>query len=82
VLVPEVAIGADQNGRYVRVVNAENNVEQRKVTLGQSFGELRAIQTGLQPQDLVVVVGLLQAAPGQKVEPRMQTIAADAADAK
>src|SRR5262249_48638886 len=30
-LVPDVAIGADQGGRYVLVVNADNVVEQRKV---------------------------------------------------
>ncbi len=73
-LVPEVAIGSDQSGRYVLVVNANDVVEQRGVTLGESFGELRVVQTGLQPQDLVVVDGLLQATPGQKVQPEPQAI--------
>lgn len=74
-LVPEVAIGSDQSGRYVLVVNADGVVEQRGVTLGQSFGTLRVVETGLKPQDLVVVDGLLQATPGQKVQPEMQAIA-------
>ena len=33
-LVPEVALGSDQSGRYVLVVNGDNIVEQRKVTVG------------------------------------------------
>jgi RND family efflux transporter MFP subunit len=80
-LVPEEAIGADQSGRYVLVVNADNIVEQRKVTLGQTFGSLRRIESGLKPKDKVIIVGLLQAAPGQKVEPQLQTLPSDA-DAK
>jgi RND family efflux transporter MFP subunit len=74
-LVPEVAIGSDQSGRYVLTVNADDVVEQRSVTLGQSFGTLRAVESGLKAQDLIVVDGLLQATPGQKVQPQMQAIA-------
>ena len=33
-LVPDVALGSDQAGRYVLVVNGENVVEQRKVQIG------------------------------------------------
>ena len=73
-LVPEEAIGADQSGRYVLVVNADNIVEQRKVTIGETFGGLRRIESGLTPKDKVIVVGLLRAAPGQKVEPQLQTL--------
>jgi RND family efflux transporter MFP subunit len=71
-LVPEEAIGADQSGRYVLVVNAENVVEQRKVTIGETFDGLRRILTGLTAKDKVIVVGLLQAAPGQKVAPHLR----------
>ena len=56
-----------ESGRYVLVVNAENVVEQRKVTIGETFDGLRRILTGLTAKDKVIVVGLLQAAPGQKV---------------
>lgn len=74
-LVPDTAIGADQGGRYVLVVNADNVVEQRKVEPGQHVGLLRVIESGLKPEDRVVVDGILRAIPGQKVEPKMQTIA-------
>jgi RND family efflux transporter MFP subunit len=81
-LVPDVALGADQAGRYVLVVNAESVVEQRKVTTGQLDGELRVIESGLKPDDKVVIGGLLRAIPGQKVDPQLKKIEPGAAAAK
>jgi RND family efflux transporter MFP subunit len=75
-LVPEVAIGADQGGRYVLVVNGDNVVEQRKVGIGQVVGEMRVIESGLTADDRVVVAGLTRAIPGEKVDPQLQTAAA------
>jgi RND family efflux transporter MFP subunit len=69
-LVPEVSIGSDQGGRYVLTVNADNVVEQRRVKLGQTFGELRQIESGLKPDERIVVSGILEASPGQKVDPQ------------
>ncbi len=73
-LVPDVALGSDQAGRYVLVINAENVVEQRKVTIGPLEGDLRVIESGLKPDDKVVVAGLLHAIPGQKVDPQIKNI--------
>ncbi|WFU55681.1 efflux RND transporter periplasmic adaptor subunit [Bradyrhizobium pachyrhizi] len=78
-LVPDVAIGSDQAGRYVLIVNAENVVEQRKVTTGPLDEGLRVIESGLKPDDRIVTAGLLRAIPGQKVDPQVQK--ADAAPA-
>ena len=72
-LVPSVALGADQGGRYVLIVNTENIVEQRKVQVGPTVGEMAVIESGLQPDDRVVVAGILRANPGQKVDPQTQT---------
>jgi RND family efflux transporter MFP subunit len=77
-LVPDVALGSDQAGRYLLVVNAENVVEQRKVQVGQSEGSLRVIEAGLKPDDRVVTAGLLRAIPGQKVDPQVKKIEAPA----
>ena len=41
---------------------------------GQLDGDLRVIESGLKPDDRVVVGGLLRAIPGQKVDPQLQTI--------
>lgn len=73
-LVPDVAIGADQGGRYLLVLNADNMVEQRPVIAGQHVGPLRVIEEGLKPDDRVVVDGILRAIPGQKVDPKLQAI--------
>jgi RND family efflux transporter MFP subunit len=75
-LVPSVALGSDQGGRYVLVVNAENTVEQRKVEVGPSVGDMTVIESGLNPDDRVVTAGILRAVPGQKVDPQTQTASA------
>ncbi len=67
-LVPDVALGSDQGGRYVLVVNKDNIVEQRKVEPGQLVGDLRVIESGLTKDDRVVVGGIMRAIPGQKVD--------------
>jgi len=81
-LVPDVALGSDQSGRYVLVVNKDNVVEQRKIQAGPIDGELRVIESGLKPDDRVVVAGLLRAIPGQKVDPQLQKIETPPAPAK
>ena len=75
-LVPDVAIGADQGGRYVLVVNKDNVVEQHKVEAGQVVGELRVVSYGLTKDDRVVVGGIMRALPGQKVDPEIKALAA------
>jgi len=72
ILVPEVALGNDQIGRYVLVVDDKNVVERRGVQTGQSYGELRVVSEGLNGDERVVVNGLLRAIPGRQVDPQMQ----------
>jgi RND family efflux transporter MFP subunit len=73
-LVPDTALGTDQSGRYLLVVNKDNAVEQRKVETGPVEGELRVIESGLKADDRVVIAGLLKVIPGQKVDPQLQKI--------
>jgi RND family efflux transporter MFP subunit len=75
-LVPDSAVGSDQGGRYLLLVNKDNVVEQRKVEVGIRLGDLRVIESGLQPNDRVVIGGIIRALPGQRVDPKLQTIAA------
>jgi RND family efflux transporter MFP subunit len=79
-LVPEVAVGSDQAGRYVLTVNGDGIVEQRRVQLGQTTGEMRVVESGLKPDERVVVSGILDAVPGQKVDPQLQTPKSAAAE--
>jgi RND family efflux transporter MFP subunit len=78
-LVPEAALGADQGGRYVLIVNKDNVVEQRKVELGPLLDNMRMIQKGIDAGDRVIVAGLLKAIPGEKVDPQTQAAAAEGA---
>jgi multidrug efflux system membrane fusion protein len=73
-LVPDEALGTDQGGRYLLVLGKDNTVEQRKVTVGSTVGSLRVIESGLQPEDQVIVSGLARAIPGEKVSPKETTI--------
>ena len=72
-LIPTVAVGSDQAGRYLLTVNADNVVEQRRVQLGQVVGEMQVVESGVKPDERVVVSGILDAVPGQKVDPQLQT---------
>ncbi len=67
-LVPDVALGSDQSGRYVLVVNKDSVVEQRKVEPGLQVGDLRVIEKGLTKDDRVIVGGIMRAVQGQKVD--------------
>ena len=80
-LVPDTALGSGQSGRYVLVVTGENTVEQRIVETGPLDGGLRVVESGLKPDDRVVIAGLLRAIPGQKVDPQLQKIESPKADA-
>jgi len=68
-LVPDTAVGYDQLGPFVKVVNAKNVVERRTVKLGNQVDNARVVLEGLQDDDWVVVAGLLRAMPGKEVSP-------------
>ncbi len=68
-LIPDEAVGTDQAQKYVLVVNAQDTVEYRIVKLGPISDGLRVIRDGVQPNDWVVVNGLMTARPGAKVNP-------------
>ena len=71
ILVPDRALGLDQVGRYLLVVNKDKVVEQRYVKIGALVeGGLRVITDGLKADDLVVVKGVQRAIPGAKVDPQ------------
>ncbi|SFI23003.1 efflux RND transporter periplasmic adaptor subunit [Bradyrhizobium sp. cf659] len=81
-LVPDTALGSDQGGRYLLVVNNDNVVEQRKVQIGPTDNGLRVIESGLKPDDRVVIAGLLRVIPGQKIDPQVTKIGQPQASAK
>jgi RND family efflux transporter MFP subunit len=76
-LVPERAVGTDQRGEYLLVVNAQNIVEVRIVTMGPLLQDQRVIRKGISAEDRVIVDGIQKARPGISVVP---TSAAQPAD--
>jgi RND family efflux transporter MFP subunit len=68
-VVPGSAIGSDQQGDYVYVVGADDVVARRSIVKGPRMTNGTAIRSGLEPDDRVVVEGLLNARPGEKVAP-------------
>lgn len=69
-LVIDRAIGSDQGLKFVYVLDAQNTVQYRRVTTRalQSDG-LRVIESGLKPDEWVVVGGLPQVRPRMRVQP-------------
>jgi len=70
-LVQDRAVGTDLGKKFVLVVDANQTIEYRTVTLGPLIDGLRVVQSGLQPHDRVVVNGLQRVRPGVKVTPVM-----------
>src|SRR2546422_9950779 len=68
-LVPEVAVGHDQQGDYLLVVNDKNVVERRPVTTGAAVESRRVIATGLTGGGGGVVHGAAKAPAGRPGAP-------------
>jgi len=71
-LTPDDAIETSQEGKYVLVVGQDNVVQKKIVATGQRDGQLRVIESGLDPNDWVVTEGVQRAAPGAKVDPQRE----------
>ena len=70
-LVPSQAVQVSQSGPFVFVVKPDNTVDLRTVKPGQrQDGDLTVIESGVKPDETVVVTGQLALAPGAKVAPQ------------
>jgi RND family efflux transporter MFP subunit len=72
--IPEAALMADQAGRYVYVVASDNTVRRQQVTIGGRSGNLVGIESGVNPDDWVIINGLQKARPGGTVNPMQAVI--------
>ena len=70
-LVPSQAVQISQSGPFIFVVKSDNTVDLRPVKPGQrQDGDMTVIESGVKPDETVVVTGQLALAPGAKVEPK------------
>ena len=66
-IVPEVALGRDQQGPYLLVVGDGDVVERRVVEVGKRAEGGLVIRSGITADDRVIVNGMISARPGAKV---------------
>jgi len=67
VVVPDRAIGTDQDRRFVFVVGDDKKAQYRPVKVGPSLNGERVVFDGLKAGEMVIVNGLLRVRPGQPV---------------
>ena len=67
-VIPQTALLEDRNGRYVWVVDEENQVNMRSVTTGVTIGSSWVIETGLTAGETVIVQGVQKVRPGLTVK--------------
>jgi RND family efflux transporter MFP subunit len=79
-LVPDSAVMTDQDRRNLLVVGPDNTAAVKPVQLGALFGNLRAITSGIGPDDRVIIDGQMHVRPGAPVSPVEGTIAANPTD--
>jgi RND family efflux transporter MFP subunit len=68
-LVADRAIGTDQDQNFVYVVDSKNIAQMRHITIGQEADGLRVVKTGLHPDDVIVINGILKVRPNSPVKP-------------
>ncbi|MDO6594356.1 efflux RND transporter periplasmic adaptor subunit [Neptuniibacter sp. 1_MG-2023] len=78
VLIPERAIGTDLKNRFVLIVDDKNTLQYRPISVGDRYGEFRAITAGLGENDIIAVNGPAKVGPGMPIEPRTTQLNADA----
>lgn len=75
VLIDEKAIGTDLNNKFVLLVNGNNQLEYRAITLGEKVNGLRIVSSGLSATDRIVVNGLQRVRPSMQIEPNLVEMA-------
>src|SRR4051812_48839674 len=70
-LLPESAVQADDHGNFVYIIDAQNTVVRRPITIGEVTDHGVSIVQGLNGSEHVVLMAGAFLNPGQKVRPEM-----------
>jgi RND family efflux transporter MFP subunit len=68
-LIPDQAIGSDQDQKYVLVVDAQNKARFTPVKLGPLIDGERIVREGVHANDWIVINGLMSVRPDSEVNP-------------
>jgi RND family efflux transporter MFP subunit len=74
ILIPDAAVVTEQSKKYVYVVGADNKAIRKPVELGPLSKGLRLVQSGLTPQDRIIIRGVQRVQPGEPVDTEPGTI--------
>lgn len=74
VIIPDRAIGTDLKNRFVLTVGEDNVLQYTLVEVGDRYGNLRAITSGLKAGDVIAVNGPARVGPGMPIEPNVVKI--------
>lgn len=74
VLIPDEAIGADQDRRFVYVVAEDGSLNQQVVRPGPRIDGYRVVRQGLTGGETIVVNGIQRIRPGAKIAPQPTTL--------
>ncbi|WP_119390401.1 efflux RND transporter periplasmic adaptor subunit [Taklimakanibacter lacteus] len=71
ILVPDDAVGADQDRRIVYVVDEAGKVTPKPVRIGPRIYGYRVVRDGLTGDETIVINGLMRIRPGVTVKPEL-----------
>jgi RND family efflux transporter MFP subunit len=74
VLIPDEAIGSDQDRRIVYVVGEDGTVAAQPIRPGPKIDGYRVVRDGLTGDETIAVAGLMRIRPGMKVTPQTMTL--------
>jgi multidrug efflux system membrane fusion protein len=74
IIIPSRAIGTDLKNNFVLTVGENNILQYKLIEVGESYGSLRAINSGLKPSDIIAVNGPARVGPGMTISPHNVTI--------
>ena len=69
VLVPQVAVQELQSAKYVLVVDSDNKISQRTITVADRYEDSYIVTEGLKAGERVVTEGVQKVRPGMVVNP-------------
>ncbi|MGY0219493.1 efflux RND transporter periplasmic adaptor subunit [Endozoicomonadaceae bacterium StTr2] len=73
-LIPQAAVQENQQGRFVLVVDENNQVETRIIETGRRIGPMWSVKSGLKAGEQVIVSGLQKVRPGIAVNPVLKVV--------
>jgi membrane fusion protein (multidrug efflux system) len=70
-VIPQSAVQEDQAGEFVMVVAPDGKVELRRITTGQAYAGELVVDSGLEPDEKVIVEGIQKVRPGLVVDAKL-----------